>query len=144
MAAANAAFLVLKNTVMAGKDLASAGSAINSFVFSKEELGRQTRKQRSKGKNVSELESFLALEEIKRKEDQLREMMQLYGRSGLWNDWQKYQAEARKSRQVQRMRAQKRREEMIEIIGWGIGGLLIASFIAGLFYYALIVRGYIK
>lgn len=129
---------------MAGKDLASAGSAINSFVFSKEELGRQTRKQRSKGKNVSELESFLALEEIKRKEDQLREMMQLYGRSGLWNDWQKYQAEARKSRQVQRMRAQKRREEMIEIIGWGIGGLLIASFIAGLFYYALIVRGYIK
>ena len=40
----------------------------------------------------------MALEELKQKEEELKQIMIYAGRPGLWADWQKFQAEARKSR----------------------------------------------
>ena len=54
----------------------------------------------------------MALEDLKQKEDELRSMMQIYGRGGLWNDYIKFQAEARKNREYQR----KEREKFIEYV----------------------------
>jgi hypothetical protein len=51
-------------------------------------------------KDGNDLEEFMALEQINAQEKQLRQAMQLYGRAGLYNDWVKFQAEARKSRQA--------------------------------------------
>ena len=105
LAAANAAFKIISQTVAHGKELATAGKAINDFVFAKEELRRRGEKKKGglfkKTQDTSEFEEFMALEQIRKNEDELRSMMQLYGRGGLWNDWQKFQAEARKSRQVE-------------------------------------------
>jgi len=144
LAAANAAFAIIKSAVMNGKSIATAGKSINDFVFAKEELGRQTRKKKRRGYNEASLEEFLALQQIKKKEDELRSMMQLYGPPGMFQEWQKFQAEARKSRQLQKRLAEKRREEIIEIIGWGFGATIIASFIGVLVYFALVARGIIK
>jgi len=147
LAAANAAFAVIKQTVAHGKELAVAGKAINDFVFAKEELRRRGEKKKSglfkKTQDTSEFEEFMALEQIKKNEDDLRSMMQIYGRAGLWNDWQKFQAEARKSRQVEEKLRQKKREELIETLVWGVAILIGLSALGGLIYWGLLYRGVI-
>ena len=83
----------------------------------------------------------MALEQIRKNEDELRSMMQLYGRGGLWNDWQKFQAEARKSRQVEEKLAAKKRQELIEgLVGAHLSLwdwlLLVGCFTGGCFIEA--------
>ena len=57
------------------------------------------------------------------------------GRPGLWQDWQAFQAEARKSRRYQEKMAEKRQQELMEYIGYGIAGIIIIFF-AGLLAWA--------
>ena len=59
----------------------------------------------------------MALEEVKRKEAELKSIMYLYGRYGLWEDWVKFQADARRKRQQQIKIARQKREKIIEIVG---------------------------
>lgn len=147
LAAANAAFKIISQTVAHGKELASAGKAINEFVFAKEELRRRGEKKKSglfkKTQDTSEFEEFMALEQIRKNEDELRSMMQLYGRGGLWNDWQKFQAEARKSRQVEEKLRAKKREELIEGLVWSVAVLIGLGVLGGLIYWGLSYRGLI-
>lgn len=147
LAAANAAFKIISTTVAHGKELASAGKAINDFVFAKEELRRRGEKKKGslfkKTQDTSEFEEFMALEQIKKNEEELRSMMQLYGRAGLWTDWQKFQAEARKSRQVEEKLAAKKREEMLEMLAYCGAGLIVFGALAGLLYWAATIRGFI-
>lgn len=147
LAAANAAFAVIKQTVAHGKELATAGAAINNFVFAKEELRRRGDKKKGslfkKTQNTSEFEEFMALEQIKKNEEELRSIMQLYGRAGLWNDWQKFQAQARKSRQVEQKLAAKKREEMIEATAWGALVLVGLAAVGGMVFWGLLHRGLI-
>ena len=101
LAAANAAFAVISRFVKNGQELSKAGSAISDYVTAKDLLHKKATKKKSSlisratGKTSSDFEEFMAVEELKKKEDKLRETMQLFGRPGLWNDWVKFQAEAR-------------------------------------------------
>ena len=79
LAAANAAFAVIKQAVRNGKEIAAAGSAIAEFVGAKEKLQSKAAK---KG-NGSDLEEFMALEQIREKEEELKQMMIILGRPGL-------------------------------------------------------------
>ena len=133
LAAANAAFGVIKSFISNGKELASCGKQISDFVFAKEQIEKKAKKQRAKGVRTNELEEFMALEKIKQQEEELKQIMIYVGRPGLWQDWQKFQAEARKSRRYAEKMAQRRREELIEIMGYsiafiallGLGGLIL-------------------
>tara|TARA_R100001460_G_scaffold166_2_gene735 strand:+ start:422 stop:865 length:444 start_codon:yes stop_codon:yes gene_type:complete len=133
LAAANAAFGVIKSFISNGKDLASCGKQISDFVFAKEKIEKEVSKQKSKGIAGGDLEEFMALEELRQKEEELKQIMIYVGRSGLWADWQKFQAQARKARREQERLDQKRREEILEYIGYsvafiallGLGGLLL-------------------
>ena len=49
LAAANAAFAVIKQCVQNGQDIAKAGKAIGSFVSAKVELQREGNKKRARG-----------------------------------------------------------------------------------------------
>ena len=71
LAAANAAFAVIKQCVANGRELASAGKSITDYVCAKEELNRRVNKKKKPGKNNSDLEEFLALEKIRQQEEQL-------------------------------------------------------------------------
>ena len=122
LAAANAAFAVIKQCVQNGRELTAAGTAIANFVTAKEELQRKGNKKKGKGVGGHDLEEFMALEKIREQEEQLKQIMIYTGRPGLWHDWQKFQAEARKSRRVQEELAKRRREEILEMIA--IGGLI--------------------
>ena len=135
LAAANAAFAVIKTAVQNGKDIAAAGSAIASFVGAKEDLQRKANKRG----NGSDLEEFMALEQIREKEDELKQMMIILGRPGLWSDWQKFQAKARIARREQEEAAIRKRKKIFEItiitLFFVLGLTIFGAFVALLMHH---------
>ena len=120
IAAANAAFGILKTAISNGKEIADAASAVAQFVGAKETLQRKAQK---KG-GGSDLEEFMALEKIRQQEDELKQIMIYAGRPGLWHDWQKFQAKARVARREAEIAAAEKRRKIID-------GSIIAAFIVG-------------
>ncbi len=129
LAAANAAFSVIKQAVQNSGDIAKAGSAIAKFVGAKEDL----QKKASKKGGGSDLEEFMALEQIREKEEQLKQFMIYCGRPGLWGDWQRFQAKARIARREAEEAAKRKRKQILEItivtflfiVGLGILGCIV-------------------
>lgn len=134
LAAANAAFGVIKSAVQNAGDLAKAGSAIGKFVGAKEEIERKVQGKAKGSASGSDLENFMALEAIKQREAELKQIMIYTGRPGLWNDWQRFQAEARKQRREQERKAKAKRQMIIEVsiiaaaIVIGLGAIAIAVY----------------
>ena len=135
LAAANAAFGVIKSFISNGKDLASCGKQISDFVFAKEQIEKKAKKQKAKGVRTNDLEEFMALEKIKQQEEELKQIMIYVGRPGLWQDWQKFQAEARKSRRYAEKMAQRRKEELLEMMGYSIAFIALLAFGGMILYF---------
>ena len=135
IAAANAAFSVIKKAIQNTGDITKAGKAIGDFVWAKDMLKKTGERKKNSiwskalGREANDLEEFMALEELKQKEEELRSMMQLYGRGGLWNDYIKFCAEARKKREYQKKEREKFLEHMKEVI---LGIAIILMSIGGL------------
>lgn len=137
LAAANAAFAVIKQAVQNGGDIAKAGSAIASFVGAKEDL---QRKKKKKG-GGADLEEFMALEQLREKEEQLKQIMIYAGRPGLWSDWQKFQAKARVARREAEIKTARKRDAMIETAMITVlVGALLAVAVGGIITLYVIVR----
>ena len=134
---ANSAFAVIKQTLENGKDIASAGSAISRFVGAEDQLQKDLHKKRNSiwtnvlGKTDNDLEEFMALEQIRVKHEKLREYMQLYGRAGLWTDYQAYCAEARKARKEAEAKKIKQRQEFKDLVLKIVLFILITALLAG-------------
>ena len=135
LAAANAAFSVIKSFVSNGKELASCGKQISDFVFAKEQIQKKANKKKASGVGGSDLEEFMALEKIKGQEKELKEIMIYAGRPGLWQDWQHFQAEARKSRRYAEKMAQKQREEFLQLVGYIVGGTVFIGGMVFIIYF---------
>ena len=135
IAAANAAFSVIKKAIQNTGDITKAGKAIGDFVFAKDMLKKTGERKKNSiwskalGREANNLEEFMALEELKQKEEELRSMMQLYGRGGLWNDYIKFCAEARKKREYQKKEREKFIEHMKEVV---LGIIILLVSIGGL------------
>jgi hypothetical protein len=141
LAAANAAFAVIKTTIQNGRELASAGKALGTFVSCKEDLMREGNKKRARGVGGNDLEEFMALEQIREKEKQLKELMILSGRPGLWRDYERFCEEAKDGRAKARQAAVKRRKKNIETAG-NVGVVLVIVFgIVGILLFAFWMRG---
>ena len=135
LAAANAAFAVIKTAVQNGKDIAAAGSAIANFVGAKEDLQRKA----SKKGGGSDLEEFMALEQIREQEEQLKQIMIYAGRPGLWGDWQRFQAKARIARREAEEAAIRKRKKIMDItiitIFFVLGLVIMGAFVALLMHH---------
>ena len=135
LAAANAAFQVIKTAVQNGKEIASAGSAIANFVGAKEQLQKKAQK---KG-GGSDLEEFMALEQIREQEEQLKQIMIYAGRPGLWGDWQRFQAKARVARREAEEAAIAKRKKIMDItiitIFFVLGLTIFGAFVALLMHH---------
>ena len=135
LAAANAAFQVIKSAVQNGKEIASAGKAIANFVGAKEQLQKKAQK---KG-GGSDLEEFMALEQIREQEEQLKQIMIYAGRPGLWGDWQRFQAKARIARREAEEAAIRKRKKIFDItiitIFFVLGLSIFGAFIALLLHH---------
>jgi hypothetical protein len=141
LAAFNAGFAVVKQFVANGRDLGDAMGAIGQMVGAKEELQKRGEKKKRSvlsvlgGKTENDFEEFMALEKIKQIEKELESMMKLYGRAGLWDDWMRYQAEARKRRRQQALEEQRRKEQMWEYIGWFLAATIVLAGFVGMFLW---------
>tara|TARA_R100000664_G_scaffold26267_1_gene36443 strand:+ start:36 stop:482 length:447 start_codon:yes stop_codon:yes gene_type:complete len=144
LAAANAAFAIIKKTIQNTGDLTRCGRAISDLIIAKEELKRKGDKKRKGSIRKGDLEEFIALEKLKQQENELRSWMQLYGRAGLYRDWQEFQAKARKERRVQEELARRRRAEIMEILGLGFVSLLIAAMVGGLVAWVAWLKGWFE
>ena len=126
LAIANAAFGVIKETIANGGDIMAAGQHIFKFFDNKSKLVQKA------SQSGSDSEAFFALEQIKQHEKDLQEMFIYQGRPGLWDDWLKFQAEAKRKREAENRQivlAQIKRKEVMW--AWINGFLIIASVVTG-------------
>ena len=97
LVAFNAAYGVLKEFIGNGKDLSDCFGQIGQMVNCKEDL--KARQQKNKASLfANDAEEFMALEQIAKAEEELKDFMVYFGRAGLWDDFIIFQAKARKSR----------------------------------------------
>ena len=97
LAAANAAFAVIKEAVANSGEIIQAGKAV--FEYFDNKLKIQQKVAETPDHKRSDLEEFFALEELKKQEQELKEMFIYQGRPGLWDDWQRFQVQARHRRE---------------------------------------------
>jgi len=143
VAAANAAYSVVKKAIQNGRELHSCAKAISQFTHASDDL-RKSHEQKKRsiwtkfmGKQDDDLETFMHLEAIKEKENELKQMMIYLGRPGLHSDWVKYQVEARKRRQQEaedkKRRIQKFKDDAEILAAWVLGAIaltIVVAFIA--------------
>ena len=144
LAAANAAFAVIKGALANGKELSALGGRVFDYFDNKAKI---QEKATSKG-GGSDMEEFMALEQLKAQEEHLRESMVYAGRAGMWDDWVKFQAQAARRRREQKEAAARavivrkaKMERLIEYIAVGIAtAILAALMIYGIFIYMVHIK----
>lgn len=114
LAAANAAFAVIKNAVSNGRELSQYAGKIGEIVGAKEALQKKVNKKKATHQST-DFEEFMALERVKEQEDELKQIMIYCGRPGLWQDWVRFQTDARKARREAEAEAEKRIRWWIEV-----------------------------
>ena len=126
LALCSAAFNTVKEFIQNGKELHQMGEGIIKYFDAKSALQKKVNKVSG---DKSDLEEFLALEQIKAQEDELRELMIYTGRAGMWQDWLKFQSEAsqrRKEAELQAIRDKAKRDAKIyEWFEMSIAGILV-------------------
>jgi len=134
---ANSAFAVIKQTLENGKEISSAGAAIAKFVGAEDKLQQDLHRKKNSiwtnflGKTDNDLEEFMALEQIRVKQEKLREYMQLYGRANLYKDYIQFCADARVARKEARIKAEKRKQQIKDTILKVILVILITTLLSG-------------
>ena len=137
LALANGAYAIIKQTIENGREISSAGSAIAKFVGAEDQLQQDLHKRKNSiwtnflGKTDNDLEEFMALEEIRRKKEILREFMQLHGRANLYTDYVAFCAEARKNRKQARIDSQKRKDHIKDVVLKVVLAILITALLSG-------------
>ena len=148
LAAANAAFNVIKAALNNGKELSALGGRVFDYFDNKAKIQEKATKKAVGGAARSDMEEFMALEQLNAQETELRERMIYAGRPGLWDDWVKFQAQAARRRREDKeaagraaARRSKKMEELVEYIAIGIATLILTGLmIYGIVIYMLYIR----
>ena len=141
IAAANAAYSVIKTALGNGKETAGLIGAVGKFLSAEEEVKEAVQKKKNSpftaiaGGEQGDWEEFQALENIKQKRAELESYVRLYCEPGTWQKWQNYQLEARKQRQAAKKAAHEAHQKKMEIIGYILAGIVaLGGMIAGIYY----------
>ena len=138
LAAANAAFDVIKQSIQNGKEIYEAGEAVADYFGLKTEIQKKAHEHGYK----SDLQAFMAAEQLKAQEDELKEMMIYQGRGGMWNDWLEFQAEMKRSREEEerkkKIAKRKRKEALTNTVLIGTAVIVAVGIVAG--FFAVIIN----
>ena len=99
IAAANAAFQVIKTAIKNSGEIASAGKAIVDYFSATHAIEEEVKKTPERKR--SDLEEFLALEQLRKQEQELKELLIYQGRPGMWDDFQAFRVKARQNREAE-------------------------------------------
>jgi len=141
IAAASAAYEVIKTAINQGREGAGLIGAVGKFLSAEEEIKEAVQKKKNSpltaitGGEEGDWEEFQALEQIREQRKELESYIRLYGQAGQWDRWVQWQAEARKQRAAARKAAALRREEQIEQIQVATGIVLAITAVVVCVYY---------
>lgn len=125
IAAANAAFQVIKGALTNGRELYDVAEQATKYFDNKSAIAKKAN--RTGGSN--ELQCFMQLEKIKEQENWLKEHMIYAGRADMYSDWLKFQSDCKQKRErAERIRKQKRAATLALLwsaLLWGTGGLVV-------------------
>ena len=144
LAAANAAFSVIKQALANGKELSALGGRVFDYFDNKAKI-QEKATQKGGG---SDMQEFMALEQLKQQEEHLRESMVYAGRAGMWDDWQKFQAQAARRRRETKeaaareaIRRKERAERFAEYFAIGVATIVLAGLMVyGIVLYSTYIR----
>ena len=141
IAAANAAYSVIKTALGNGKETAGLIGAVGKFLSAEEDVKEAVQKKKNSpftaiaGGAEGDWEEFQALEEIRQKRAELESFVRLYCEPGTWQRWQQWQLEARKQRQAAKKAAHEAHQKKMEIIGYIVAGIVaFGGMIASIYY----------
>jgi hypothetical protein len=139
LAAINAAYGVIKSFVNNGRELSECGTHISKFFDNKNKLQQKVNSTPLSQRNT--LEEFFALEQVHQKERELKDLMLIAGRAGLWDDWQRFQRQIAQQdidSAAQRAKAARKekqdKEELMLALMTAFLIVLVFSTIGGLVY----------
>tara|TARA_A100000171_G_scaffold5531_1_gene4450 strand:+ start:485 stop:919 length:435 start_codon:yes stop_codon:yes gene_type:complete len=136
LVAANAAFTAIKTAIQNGRQIADVASQVGKYVNATEDLRRKGEKKKRAG--GADLEEFMHLEKLRQQEEELKQLMIYTGRPGLWHDWIKFQAQARKDRLAAAEERKRKIEQWSEIaiivLVCVVGTVGLAALVAWAFY----------
>lgn len=142
LAAANAAFDVIKQTLANGKEIYEAGEALAQYFGLKSQLQKRAHEHGHK----SDIQAFMAAEELAAKENELRELMIYQGRGGMWDDWLKFQAEMKRSREKQereeRLAKARRKATIMKYVMYVLYSILGTLLISSAVFITLAILRY--
>ena len=129
IAAANAAFQVIKGALTNGKELYDVAEQATKYFDNKSAIAKKAN--RTGGSN--ELQCFMQLEKIKEQEEWLKEYMVYAGRADMYSDWLRFQSDCKQKRErAERLRKQKRAANLALLwsaLLWGTGGLVVLPLV---------------
>jgi len=147
IAAANAAYSVIKTALGNGKETAGVISSIGKFLAAEDDIKQAVQKKKNSpltaitGGDEGDWEEFQALESIKQKRAELESYCRLYAPAGTWDRWIAWQNEARKQRQAARKAAQAAHEKKMEQIQIAAGVMLAITGVILSIYYLGVYMG---
>jgi hypothetical protein len=141
IAAANAAYSVIRTALSNGKETASLMGSIGKFLSAEEDIKSAVERKKKNpltaitGGEQGDWEEFQALEDIRAKRAELESWCRLMAPPGTWDRWVSYEAKVRTQRAEAKKVAMKAREQRNEQIAMALA-ITVAFFtcIAGLYY----------
>ena len=133
IAAANAAFGVLKAALSNGRDLYECSNVAKKYFDNKSVIAKRVA---SKGK--SDLDAFMALERIKEQEKWLKEHMIYAGRPDMYSDFLKFQSERKQERDREHRLALLKKQNIINMVKQFVTVVGIAVSVIPIMIYAII------
>lgn len=136
LAAANAAYAVIKETLANGGDLISVGGKLAEYVGLKQKIAAKSKE------NGGICDEFWALEKLRQQEEELKTLLIYQGRPGLWDDWLRFQESKRKEEAEQARQEKKKfadRREMAKTIGLSLLIVLLCFSLVGVIVLAILV-----
>lgn len=128
IAAANAAFQVIKGALTNGRELYDVAEQATKYFDNKSAIAKKAK--RTGGS--TELQCFMQLEKIKEQEEWLKDHMIYAGRPDMYADWLKFQSDCKQKRErEERLRKQKKAANLALLwsaLLWGTGGLVVLPF----------------
>ena len=141
IAAANAAYSVIRTALSNGKETANLMSSIGKFLSAEADIKSAVDRKKKNpltaitGGEQGDWEEFQALEDIRQKRAELESWCRLYAPSGTWDRWVSFEAKVRTQRAEAKKAAIKAREKRNEQIAMALAITVAFSIcIVGLYY----------
>jgi len=112
IAAANAAFSVIKQALSNGKEIFEVGEEATRYFDNKSVVAKKSNAHGNK----EELSAFMELQKLRKQEEWLREHMIYAGDPGIWDAWLQFQSNAKRAREKAIREEKQRKAKQMEFI----------------------------